>query len=360
MVILVRYFLREYLKILGLCLTTLVVIYLAVDFFEKIRRFVKYDVTIVAMLSFFVLRIPQAFMDMMPIAALMSVLLTLGMLSRHNEITAVKSCGISIARLASPFLIFSFLISTIVLTANLSIIPLSKQRTDYVREVLIEKRHPDIYFRQSRIWLRVGQRAFMNIQVVDGKNAALFGVNLYKLHEDFSLSELLEAKRIRYERGTWVLYDGIRRTFLQDGRIKIEHLDQAVIPLNRQPDEFIRIEKDTDKMTYHDLAQYVEKLEQEGYDAERYRVDLNSKMALPFMSFVFGFIGIPLSLGGVLGRGISRGIGLSLIIAAAYFLIYSLSISLGHGNILDPFLSAWLPNILFTMAGLILMMGVKQ
>lgn len=360
MVILVRYFLREYLKILGLCLAALFVIYLAVDFFEKIRRFVKYDVTAGAMIGFFLLRIPKALMDMMPIAVLMAVLLTLGMLSRHNEITAMKSCGISTARLASPFLLFSLLISTIALMANLSIIPLSKQRTDYVRKVLIEKRHPDIYFHQSRIWLRVGQRAFMNIQVVDGKKSALFGVNLYRLHEDFSLSELLEAERVQYERGAWVLYDGIRRTFFQDGRIKIEHLNQVVIPLNRQPDEFIRIEKDTDKMTYRDLAQYVEKLEQEGYSAERYRVDLNSKMALPFMSFVFGFIGIPLSLGGVLGHGISRGIGLSLIIAAAYFFIYSLCISLGHGNVLDPFLSAWLPNILFTVVGLVLMMGVKQ
>jgi lipopolysaccharide export system permease protein len=355
MVTLVRYLLSEHLKILGLCFSGLFLIYLGIDFFNKIRRFIRYDADTIAVFGFFILRIPQMLMDITPVAVLMAVLLTLGMLSRHNEIVAMKSSGISTARLAIPFLIVSLLISTLLLIMNLSIVPLSKQRGDYVRELLIEKRPPDIYFRQSRIWMIVGQRAFMNIKVIDGRSATLHGVALYRLDDHFSLAELLEADRIGYEQGEWILYKGVRRTFLPDGRITIERLDHAVISLNRKPEEFMRIEQDTDKMTYVQLYRYVLRLEQEGYDAERYRVDLHYKTALPFTAFILGLIGIPLGLGRILGRGISRGIGLSLVIALVYFILNSLSVSLGHGGVLPPFWSAWVTNLMFALIGVGLM-----
>ncbi len=81
---------------------------------------------------------------------------------------------------------------------------------------------------------------------------------------------------------------------------------------------------------------------------------------MPFMSFIFGFIGVSLGLTSGSGRGISRGIGLSLIVAAAYWVVYSLSISLGHGQVLSPVVSAWLPNVLFGLVGVLLMASLKQ
>ena len=358
--ILVRYLIREYLKIFGLCLTAIMGVYFVYDFFQRIRRFAKYDPSAVEMFNFFLFRIPKVIEEVTPLAVLMSVLLTLGMLSRHNEIIAMRNIGISSIRIASPFLIISFLISTILFAANLSIVPLSKQRTDYVQYVLIKNQPQELYFRQSQIWLRAGKNTFMNIKLADPKKSALFGVNIYKLQDDFSLKELIEAKSVRYEQGRWVLYEGKRRTYLQDGRIQIQHIDRSVIPLNRKPEDFKRIVEDTDKMTYKELSEYVKRLEDEGYTDKRYKVDLINKLAMPFMSFIFGFIGVSLGLTSGSGRGISRGIGLSLIVAAAYWVVYSLSISLGHGQVLSPVVSAWLPNVLFGLVGVLLMASSKQ
>jgi lipopolysaccharide export system permease protein len=360
MKILARYLIYEYLKIFGLCLTAIMSVYFIYDFFQKIRRFTRYDPSIVDILNYFLLRIPKVIEDITPLAVLISVLLTLGMLSRHNEIIAMRNSGISSTRMALPFLMMFFFISSVLFAANLSLVPLSKQRTDYVRYVLIENHPPDLYFRQNRIWLRADQNTYMNIKFSDSKNAVLFGVSLYKLHEDYSLNELIEAERIRYEHGTWVLYEGTRKIFLNDGQYEIEHIDRSVIPLNRKPEDFKAIVEDTDKMTYRELDDYVNRLVEEGYTAQRYKVDLNNKIAMPFMSVIFGLIAIPLGLTRVSGRGISRGIGLSLVVGAAYWVIYSLSISLGHGHVLSPFLSAWLPNILFGMIGVLLMAGLRQ
>lgn len=360
MKILDRYLIYEYLKIFGLCLTAIVGVYFFYDFFQKIRRFIKYDPSIMEILHYFLLRIPKVIEDITPLAVLMSVLLTLGILSRNNEIIAMRNSGISSARIALPFLIIFFLISTVLFAANLSLVPLSKQRTDYVRYVLIKNRPPDLYFRQSQIWLRAGQNTFMNIKLSDSNNLTLFGVNLYKLNDDFSLNELIEAKRIRYENGIWVLYEGTRKRFLKDGQIEIEYLDRSVIPLRWKPEDFNAIVEDTDKMTYRELDHYVDRLTEEGYTAQRYKVDLNNKVAMPFMSVVFGLIAIPLGLTRALGRGVSRGIGLSLIVAVAYWVIYSLCITLGYGQVLSPFLAAWLPNMLFGLVGVLLMAGLRQ
>jgi lipopolysaccharide export system permease protein len=360
MKILIRYLIYEYLKIFGLCLTSIMGVYFFYDFIQKIRRFIKYDPSAIELLNYFLLRIPKVIEDITPLAVLISVLLTLGMLSRHNEIIAMRSAGISSARIALPFLIIFFFISTVLFAANLSLVPHSKQRTDYVRYVFIKNRPPDLYFRQNKIWLRVDQNSFMNINYSDYKNLTLFGVNLYKLHEDFSLNEHIEAERIRYENGTWIIYEGTRKRFLKDGEFEIEQLDRSVIPLRWKPEDFNAIVEDTDKMTYRELDNYVNRLVEEGYTAQRYKVDLNNKVAMPFMSIVFGLIAIPLGLTRVLGHGVSRGIGLSLVIAVAYWVVYSLCITLGYGQVLSPFLSAWLPNIIFGLVGVLLMSSLRQ
>jgi len=266
----------------------------------------------------------------------------------------------SSVQIATPFIVTGLAISSLLFVVNLSIVPLSKQRMDYVGNVTIKKRLPGSFFRQSRIWLRLDPLTFMNINLADSENSTLHGVDLYKLHPDFSLSELLQAERIQFENGQWVLYNGTRRTFLQEGGIHTEQIDQTVIPLKRLPSDFMQIEPDTDKMTYRDLSNYVKRLEGEGYNVKRYKVDLNNKAAMPFMSFVFGVIAVPIGLGRIFGHRVSQGIGLSLLIGAVYWVGYSLCIALGHAGVLPPFLAAWLPNFLFAAAGIILMSGLKH
>ena len=55
MTILFRYILREYSKIFGMCFSGLVTIYLVIDFFEKVRRFLRYESGIVPILTYFAL-----------------------------------------------------------------------------------------------------------------------------------------------------------------------------------------------------------------------------------------------------------------------------------------------------------------
>ena len=54
------------------------------------------------MLTYLFFLTPQEVYDMAPISVLVAVLLTLGVMSKQNEITAFKACGVSLYRLALP------------------------------------------------------------------------------------------------------------------------------------------------------------------------------------------------------------------------------------------------------------------
>ena len=55
MTILFRYILREYVKVFTMCFAGLMTIYLVIDFFEKVRKFIRYDVEVSTVLGYFLL-----------------------------------------------------------------------------------------------------------------------------------------------------------------------------------------------------------------------------------------------------------------------------------------------------------------
>src|SRR5262245_13936649 len=140
MTILFRYLFREYGKIFTMCFSVLMTIYLVIDFFEKIRRFLRYDAHWLDVLTYFVLKAPAISYQIAPLAILMATLLTFGLLFRSHEITAMRSCGISLHRIISPFLIFAAGITLVLLLFSSTIIPLAAGKSEEIRTTRIEKK----------------------------------------------------------------------------------------------------------------------------------------------------------------------------------------------------------------------------
>ena len=123
--ILFRYMLREFVKVFAMCFAGLLTIYLVVDFFEKLRKFIRYDANLLTLLEFFALRTPLISFQVAPFAVLMATLLTLGVFSRNREITAMRACGISLNRIAAPFLCFSMVVGLGLFGLSAVVIPLT-------------------------------------------------------------------------------------------------------------------------------------------------------------------------------------------------------------------------------------------
>ncbi len=120
------------------------------------------------------------------------------------------------------------------------------------------------------------------------------------------------------------------------------------------------MQKDVDSMGYMELKRYIAKLRSEGYDATRYVVDLQGKIAFSFVSIILSVIGISFSLRSERSGGVAQGIGAGLVIGFSYWLVYAFGMSLGRSGTLPPIAAAWLANVLLGTASVWLLLRVKS
>lgn len=362
MTILFRYILREYAKIFLMCFAGLMTIYLVIDFFEKVRKFLTYDADWIDVLIYFVLKSPAISFQIAPLAVLMATLLTLGLLSRSHEITAMRSCGISLPWVASPFLAFAVGVALILLWFSSTIIPLAADKAEDIRATKIEKRRPAATLTIQQPWIRVGPQTLMNVTTGAIGGSMIGGLRLFQFERGFRLVDLTEAEEARYTGQGWMLYRGRHRRFLPDGSVSVVEFDQQPIVLPLIPEDFTsRFGSDPEMMTFHDIRAYTARLSHEGAQLSRLLTDYYGRVAFPFVTVIMVLVGVAMSLrrSGVRGGSMARGIGQALAVGFCYWATHSIAIALGRGGALAPMMAGWTANLLFLSFALYLMMKVR-
>jgi len=363
MTILFRYILHEYVKVFTMCFAGLMTIYLVVDFFEKVRKFIRFDADLSIILGYFLLRTPGISFQIAPLAILMATLLTLGIFSKNREITAMRSCGISLYRISAPFLCFSLAVAIVLFSLSAVVIPLSTAQAEHVKTTLIEKKASPATFKADRDWIQVGNHTLMNLEVVDPDGATLRGISLYQLGAEFTLTGITEAREARYTPQGWVLHRGVRRSFLPNGGLLVEEFESRPIVLSQTPEDFSSwLSVESDEMTLMEIRSYAERLRKDGYNFARFLTDYYGRVAFPFVSVVMTVVGIALSLrgSGVRGRGMAIGIGQALLTGFLYWTTHSVAIALGRSGALAPIMAGWFANLLFLSFGFYLFLKVRQ
>lgn len=99
-----KYVAKEFSRNFALTLAAFVSIYLLIDFFEKIDRLVRAQIGIITIVEYFAAKIPVAAAQVLPASVILAVIITFGLLSRHNETIAVQCAGINLIRLLNPIL----------------------------------------------------------------------------------------------------------------------------------------------------------------------------------------------------------------------------------------------------------------
>ena len=156
-----RYVSREFLKILCLSLSSLILIYMVVLFLQKMTSIDKYQAPFYLVFEYLLYKLPEVtFQWTLPYAVLLSILLTLGTLSRHSEITALKAGGISLYRITFPLFFIVFLISLVNFLGNEYLVPYTYQKSRYVWDVKIKKEKPSSFFKNYKIWYRSDHRVY--------------------------------------------------------------------------------------------------------------------------------------------------------------------------------------------------------
>jgi lipopolysaccharide export system permease protein len=348
MKLLSRYIFIEFIKTSFTILSGILVLFLCVTFLKEADDFIKLNASIIQIAKYYLYSMPAMAGQALPFAALIGTLLSLGNLSRHQEITAMRAGGVSLIGIISPVLLGGVLISCFGFLNNEMIMPVYAARASHIKNVEVGKKQQRVIFQQRRLWLRGPDNSIANINLVTPDRRAMIGINIYKLNPDFSLRERIKAERLVWEDTAWKLRDS--QKFIMKGEAMIvTPADGEIYNIVEKPEDMGMIVKSSSEMSFNELWDYVRRLKSSGYKAVRYEVDLHEKVAYPFASLLMVLIATPFSLRQVRSGGAARGIALALLITAIYWTLSSAGRSLGLSGTMPPVQAAWLANVVFTI-----------
>jgi lipopolysaccharide export system permease protein len=345
-----------------LCMATVLTIYLVVDFFEKLRKFLKYDADLSLVLSFFVYRIPELAFLLAPLGALMASILTVGGLNRTREITAMRSCGLSFHQIAVPFFAFAMFVCAISFSLTAVFIPLANLQAEYVESVLIKHKPEALLSAPDGLWLRVGQDQLLQIDMVEQDGRQVAGVHHYTLEEPFRLSKIVEAQQGSFIQGEWMMENVVQREVLEDGRVTMTEQPHRTLPLPLTPEDFQNwLSRDPKNMTLDRLNEYIERMTQDGHNPQRYVADYWARVAYAMVPLVMTLLGVSISLRGSEMRsvGAAKGVGQTLAIGFLFWAAHSIGIVLGQNGAVLPVVGSWMATVMFFMVGANLFLKLK-
>ena len=367
--ILDRYVLGSYLRFLLFTALSIYIIFLVVDFREMIDDVINSRVPGTLVLSFFKYRSPWVINQTLPVACLIATLLSFGVLSRFNELTAMKAGGLSLYRISLPVIGATLLLSTFAFGNQGYVIPFSNQRASQIRDE-IRGRPGRSYSQPQRRWIQGTDGAFYSFRsyqrtapsFLPGAGEGVFqGFSVLRLDpRTYSVAERIYAREALWENDSWTLRTGWRRTFDRDGGVEsFEEFKETSFPLPVSPAIFMGEVKTPDQMSYSQLSDFIEDLRKRGYSVQELLIDLHEKIALPFVSMVMVLLALPFAFR-TGKKGSLYGIGLGIGLVVVYYATFAVLSALGQIGLLPPFLAAWAPNILFAGVGTYMMLTVVQ
>lgn len=344
-----RYLILEIVKNFGMLLLAVVSIYLVVDFFEKSDNILEAGLPFSRALIFFLLNIPFIVSQIMPVAILLSVLITLGLMCRHNEILALKSSGMSLLHLTAPVVMLGAAAGMLLFVFSDTVVPATAEKAHWIWIREVKKKSP-VQSRQKDIWVR-GDRQIVNISYYDAARQTLNGVSVSGFDAAFRLVRKIDAKKGRFADGTWVLENVLEQTRVPGDGFNVAYHPRRTLQFDFSPADLTRVAKRPEAMRFAELQRYTRKMENEGYDVNGLRVDLNAKPALPAVCIIMCLFGVGIALGGGGRRGVFFNVTVGIGATFCYWIFYSFCLSLGYGGMLPPFAAAWIANLVFGCIG---------
>ena len=288
------------------------------------------------------------FYQLTPLGALVAVLVTLGVLSKNNEIVAFKASGISLYRLAAPLLLAGVLLAGTLVVLDDVYLPYANQRQDALRNQ-IKGRPAQTYSRPQR-WIFGENAKIYNYDLFEPKQNLFGGLSIVELDPaTFQMKRRVFANRAQWlpNAHAWALESGWVRDFANGAVTQYTPFKVTSLPeLTEPPSYFNREVIQAFQMSWRDLRRYIKELQYAGFDVASLRVQWWKKLAYPLIAPISMMLAIPFAL--LVGsRGAIGGVALGVAIGITYWAIAALLEAMGGIGQLPPSLAGWSPDLIF-------------
>ncbi len=344
--ILDRYIGRIYFRIAGLAFVALLGLFYIATFLDKTDKMFKGEASSGLVLQLLAYMTPQFVYFVIPIATLLAVLVTFGVLSRTSELTVMKACGISLYRAALPLLVLSLGGTATLFMLEQEMLARANRQAEILDSRIRNPNQPAKTFDPlNRRWIVARSGHIYHYAHFDSREKRLNDLWLYTPDpEKWRLSKLTFVSRAEFRDGAWRGLNGWSQTFSATTTGRWQPFAHQTIPTLETPDYFETEQPEADMMTVAELRRHIEELRYSGFNVIPQMVDLQKKLAFPFVTLVMTLLAVP--FGVTMGkRGTLYGIGLAIALALSYWVVFHVFLAIGRAGLLSPVLAAWTPNI---------------
>jgi lipopolysaccharide export system permease protein len=354
--ILTKYYLKEFFRFFVILLFSFTAVAVIAEFFDKSPEFYRHNTETTLILEYLLLQAPRVLVYALPFASLFSVLLTIGIASKWRETSVILASGYSLKKTFSVFLVLGAIFSVAALLFGETIVPAATRKAVETRKVKILKEPRRIVQGGQALWLKGLDGSLIRIAGFIEDEDRILKTSIFQFGPSFTLIKRIEADEARWINGAWHMKGITVFDFTNNSRQK---LDSYISRSLEEPKIFREDMKKPEEMNFVELYSYYSRLERAGFKNLKYLVRLYEKISYPVVNFVMMLFGVSLALNTRWGGGV-RAAGIGVIVSVLYWLLYSLSISMGNTGIMKPWAAPWISPILFCMAGILLYRRIKE
>ena len=327
-----RYVFSSWVRIFVLTALGFPLVSILINLTDTLNKLLDRGLTMREIVVSYIYSIPENAFIVMPASVLFATVFTVGAMGRYSELTAAKAGGMSFHRVMLPVFVAS------VLAMGLAFVVGEMAPGATARQLELQKATP------SR-----PTRSRYNF-VYRGDDGWVYTVRSLELGTRQLKQLLLERQGRGLDYPGLVItadsasYDATRRAWeVKSGTSRV-----IAGPSKQATFAFRRLRLRALTQTPADLLA----------DANKLIVEQALKLALPATCLIIALFGAPLAVQAP-RAGAAIGVAISLGTTVVFLLLTQIMKAVGAGGLLDPTLAAWLPNLVFLLAALVLLGRVR-
>lgn len=354
-----RYIFFRVLTITFFMLAVLICIFILIDFSENSDDFADKGATLAEIWSQYYLNyIPEMTRLVIPVAVFTACLFLTGQMTERLEIIALKASGVSLYRLALPFLFIGVFLAAIVSYLDAYVIPVSNtERIEFEQQYLSSSGDR---IDRGGIYRQDSDSTIININFYDANADVGYRVYLIEFRGDV-ISRIVQANRMMWVDSTsnWITDRAKIREF-NDGSVTEYDTEREFFDINILPRDLTRRTSDIYQLTYPSAFEYISSIERIGAGGiELPRVQLFGRIAYPISIFIVCLIGFALAAEhrkGGKGFYLASGLAISFI----YLVMIKVIEPFGAAGTISPLVAAIFPHAFFLIVGIFLLIFTKK
>ena len=327
------------------------------DAFDVLKDFISHKASFMDLIDFFVSRQPERLVVVAPIAFLLAALYTFSDLSKHNEIVAIRSSGLSVVRICL-FVWLTGLVGTGFVKYSMdTLVPSMTSHANYLEKKIGDSSQKVIESRVLAYRSRTLHRGwvFGSFSVKGEKE----NVVVTQFRPDRTIDWEIRAERAIFTGSTgWLFEEGEFSQFDERGELLIsipEAFKARRFPeLSEKPEKIRNSLSPVEELSTSEIKLLLKNNEgMAKFTVAACESTIYYRMFFPFACVIALLLAIPLSIKSGRG-GMFANLGIAVGGMLSYYGVLQAFLVLGKKGILSPLTSAIIPTAAYILFGILL------